>query len=239
MNRIRIRLAFLLFCTLCVASCTSTVTRYPYISSSTSDGRYGVFGDREKGEVVVKEITTGRIVKVWNNNIFDLIGGAVGFTSDKRYFVLPIKNSIELWKLKDGTLKKTLVTNSNIYSFAINSTNTYLAASDMDGGINLWDLDDGRHLWQMQFAKNRSEEVHILKGILSVNKTVTPLAHRLVFSHDGKYLAIAGLEFIKIYAIPSGKETNWIALNQPRDSNTHIMDSIIFSNADSYICCWY
>lgn len=164
MNRIRVRLVSLLFCILCITSCTSVSRKYPYFSSSTSDGRYGVFGDREKGQVVLKEITTGRIVKVWDNNIFDVIGGAVGFTPDNRYFVLPIKNSIELWKLRDGTLNKTLVTNSNIHSFAINSTNTYLAASDKEGGMNLWDLDDGRRLWRIQFAENRPEEVPILKG---------------------------------------------------------------------------
>lgn len=235
MSNIRVRLAFLLFCTFYITSCTSPETKYPYFSSSTSDGRYGVFGDREKGQVVLKEITTGRIVKVWDNNIFDVIGGAVGFTPDERCFVLPIKNSIELWKIRDGTLSKTLVTNSKIYSFAINSTNTYLAASDREGGINLWDLDDGRRLWQLQFGGNRSVEVSILKGILSVKQIVIPLAHRLIFSHDGKYLAAAGHEFIKIYAIPSGKETNCIAFNQPGDSSTHIMDSIVFSNEDSFV----
>lgn len=240
MNSIRVRLILLLFCTLCVPSCTSIETRYPYFSSSTSDGRYGVFGDREKGQVVLKEITTGRTVKVWDNNIFDVIGGAVGFTPDNRYFILPIKNSIELWKLRDGTLNKTLITNSKICSFAINSTNTYLAASDEEGGINLWDLDDGRRLWQIQFAENRPVEVPILKGpgvnILSVNKIVIPLAHRVVFSHDGKYLAAGGDEFIKTYAIPSGEKMSYIALNQPRDSNNQsIMNSIIFSNGDSYI----
>lgn len=240
MNRIRVRLVLLLFCTLCATSCTSIRTPYPYFSGSSYDGRYGVFGDREKGQVVLKEITTGRIVRVWDNNIFDVIGGAVGFTPDKRCFVLPIKNSIELWKLRDGTLSKTLVTNSKTDSFAINSTNTYLAASDASDEevrINLWDLDDGRRLWQIPFAGSRLVDVPILGyNILSKRMMVSYLVKILDFSHDGKYLAGGSNEFIKIYAIPSGKEMNCIALNPPRYPNTGgNMGSLGFSKEDSCI----
>jgi WD40 repeat protein len=187
----------LLFFCLFITSCASYV-KYPYFSASSIDGYYGVFGDRKEGQIVLREITSGRIVKTWTGNIFDEIGGNINFTIDNRYFIIPIKNCAEVWNLRNGTHENNFFVDSDIYYVVTDLTSSYLAASDKGGNITLWQLDNKKKIWKVTFKENYTAS----------------FAHRLIFSKDGKYLAAGSFGIMKIYEISSGREVKQITWSQ-------------------------
>ena len=213
---INIKTVYFLFL-ISLTACTSFI-KHTYFSGSSLDGHYAVFGNRKEGKVTIKELGTDRVVKKWGNDIFDVIGGSVGFTGDSRYFILPVKKNIELWNLEKGSRDRIFTAQAVIYSAVTDLRNRYLAASDLEGGINIWDLDRLRFLGRIVFKENSWES----------------FADKLVFSNDGEYLVAGSYGIIKVYSIPSGLEKKQFLTCEPyalrsidiSDNNAYIMASV-------------
>jgi WD40 repeat protein len=150
------------------------------------DGRWmAITGTTNSVRVV--EVPGGKVVR----QLDDIAGGPFGlaFTADGNTLAVSEGKTVKLWDLASGTAKRTIdVSPGTVTQVAFSPDGRRLAAVGGFGGVQLWDCDTGRRLWEQEMA------VPYGRGVP-------------VFAPDGQRLACAGGDGqVRVFDAATGKE---------------------------------